>query len=103
MVKFLQICGFCSKLSIFRPLEIGKPDAWAFFGFGILERCQFRTLHRCADRAADQTVQPVIVGPRRPLLPLVNRSRERHCSDTVLGSKMFGKQAVFFGFVPEKG
>jgi hypothetical protein len=55
------------------------------------------TLHRCGDRATDQSVQPVVIQAVGPKFPFIYRAAAAFGFDAVFAGQMFGQQAVLVG------
>ena len=66
-------------------LHVLEADSGRFVSFDIVRTKEYCALHRRRDRRTNQTVEPVVVGLLRSLLPFVDAPAAGFGLDEVLG------------------
>lgn len=84
-------------------MKIPETDSIAFRRSRNIRAEKQSTLHGSANRAADEAIEPVVVGLFGAGFPFVDRSTAAFGFDEVLGGDLFGEHAVLFGAITEDG
>ena len=58
--------------------------------------------HRAGDRTTHDAVEPVVIHPLGPQLPLIHPTTSAHGPHAILGAHMLGEEAVLLGSIAEE-